>query len=197
MDPTIVAAIISASATVLAALIPRVRILFSVPPLALGAFVTGVVAFIGLVVQLGAIDQGLRVLEDQLDDSVTIADLPDEPPIPAADEIDRHARAIIDGAGPDEWPMPDGRTIDRGDVLYTRGGGSWFDVVFPNDDCNDRFRVCVPDDQGRLTVRGFSTERTAALVEYAPPPAQEEEGGAGLSCGAGTFFFYPAPPLPE
>ena len=207
MDPIIVAAIISAVATVIAALIPRVRLWFSVSPLALGAFVTGVVVLAGLAVQLEGIngslnqvrkgmttiDRRLGDIDERFDQNPTIADLPEEPPAPAADESDRHARAILDGAGPDEWRMPDGRTIHRGDVLYSRGGGGFFPRVFPRNERNDRFGICIPEEQARLTIQGFSIERTAALVEYAAPPGRAEEDDGDLRCENGSFFFYPAP----
>ena len=206
MDPIIIGALISAVATVIAALIPRVRLLFSVPPLALGAFVTGVVVLVGLAVQLEGInvnlnqvkegmttiDQRLGDIDERFDQNPTIADLPEEPPAPAADESDRHARAILDGAGPEEWRMPDGRTIHRGDVLYSRGGG-FFPLVFPRNERNDRVGFCVLEEQARLTIKGFSIERTAALIEYAAPPGRAEEDDGGFGCENGSFFFYPAP----
>ena len=129
----------------------------------------------------------------------TIADLAEEPPRPEAEAIDSHARAILDGFGPEEWTLPDGRVVERGDVLYSRGGGI-YSVVFPNGDRNDRSGICALAERGRLTIRGFSQERTAALVQYATPTdleGEDDDDERGFSCDTDSYFFYPAPPLLE
>ena len=113
---------------------------------------------------------------------------PDE--VAAAEESDRDAAAIRDGAGPDEWRLVDGTRVPRGhtiDVVDWR----WVRQVYPNMDRTDPDAVCGIDQRGKLTIRGFSRERDAALVEYT---TSAETGGT--PCETGTFFFY-TPPRPE
>ena len=111
-------------------------------------------------------------------DAVAAADLA------AAAILDRDAVAILEGAGPDEWPLSSDRALNVAEELSV---DSWKIVqpVYPD---GDRLRpdvVCGIDEHGKLIVRGFSREREAALVEYLTG-----EETAGVPCETDTFFFY-------
>ena len=222
MDSSVIAALISAGATVSVAVFPRIqawlpKMSVSVTTLAVGAFITGVIAVVGLASQLGAIDdalvgigsrlepieQRLGTIEEQVDPSSNIGDLATELPLGLAEEADLQARSIIDGNGPDRWPVAGGREIQRGNVLYLRGG-DLTDIVYPNNDRGDEGGLCLLEERARLTVRGFSRERNAALVEYTPlseadsgEEDDDQEDSFFRLCTSGTHFFYPAPSVPN
>ena len=118
----------------------------------------------------------------------TLADLSEVPPPTGMDELDRRAAAIYSGSGPNEWPFPDGTSVGREAVFYTRGG-QWMELAYPNGG-RDNSDICITMEQGQLTVVGFSRDGVAALVEYAAPG-----DGGGTACDTGSYFFYPVPPV--
>ena len=104
--------------------------------------------------------------------------------------LDLDAEAVLSGAGPKVWPLSNGTLISVGQIFYV-DEWKWVDPVFPNGDREEPFAKCGIEARGTLTVRGFSTERKSALVEYAAPGET-----AGTPCETGTFFFYRLPNLP-
>ena len=228
MDPTVVASIITAIATVLAAVIPRLSTPIQtsgVSPLAFGAFITGVIAFVGLVGQMDRINEGittigqrLEPIEDGLGDVVpeigqlveaqtinieeaigslearngprepTLEDLTEVPQPSESEELARHAEAILTGSGRREWPLDDGTALGLGTSFFV-SGSFWFSVAIPATAEDGTFLdrgTCLAENGGRLTVRGFSLERQAALVEYEAP----SDFVFGTSCHSGTHFFF-------
>jgi hypothetical protein len=74
-----------------------------------------------------------------------------------------------------------------GDVLYAPEW-QWIEIVYPALNREEFLRsdTCGLYPGGKLTIRGFSTERRSVLFEYA---VTADTGGT--ACDAGTYFFYP------
>ncbi len=102
-------------------------------------------------------------------------------------EISLDAEAVLLGAGPKQWDHPVGPALELNEVFYV-DQWEWVDVVYSHGGRTDPNETCGIEPLGEITVRGFSDERGAALVEYTAPGAS-----VGTSCGSETFVFYPLP----
>ena len=107
-----------------------------------------------------------------------------------AAELDAAANAILGGAGPATWRLPDGQELSKGRVFFV-DVWKWVQPVFPDGrKKNDLDATCGIEPGGTLTILGFSEARSLALVKYG-----KEGNTAGTPCDTGTFLFYPVPPL--
>ena len=103
---------------------------------------------------------------------------------------DLDANAVLNGAGVRQWPLSDGTSIVIDQVFYV-DEWQWVDEVFPDGEREDSNATCGIRPPGTLVVRGFSVERSAALVEYSI-----QGDTFGTPCDTGTYFFYGLPQLP-
>ena len=101
--------------------------------------------------------------------------------------MDKEAAVILENLEPREWKTNRG-TFKVDEVLYAPGW-EWVDVVFP-DKQSTRIEeeTCGIEATGELKIRGFSTERNSALIEYTAPGDSR-----GTPCDTGTYFFYGLP----
>ena len=139
--------------------------------------------------QISALAQ-LSNIENSAPSRRTLADFPESPTNIGRnlEVLDEDAEAILDSAGPKDWKSG-GRTWNIGDVVYV-DQSEWVEEVFPRGEreelaYSDR---CLLEPKGKLTIRGFSSKRRSALIEYTAPGPN-----GGTPCNTGTYFFYPLP----
>jgi hypothetical protein len=128
-----------------------------------------------------------NIEEDDVDLPLEVfLESPMTPAIERLKKMDSDAKAILAGAGPKEIRTRT-RTYKVGDVLYAPEW-QWIEIVYPALNREEFLRsdTCGLYPGGKLTIRGFSTERRSVLFEYA---VTADTGGT--ACDAGTYFFYP------
>ena len=130
---------------------------------------------------------GKKVSKIKVSKKRTIADFPSTPTRIGINiaALDKDAAAILDGAGKDEW-----KGLKKGEIRYA-DKREWVNIVVPNSK-SERIEIprCGLSKKAKLTIRGFSIERMAALVEYTAPNKAAE---VGTSCDTGIYFFYRLP----
>lgn len=133
----------------------------------------------------------LSFLKQKTSNTGTLAEFSELPPQTLMEESrarDADAKELLGGAGRKEWTILN-RTWRIGDVFYFNKG-EWVEEVFPEStkQREDASSSCSVEKGGKVTIRGLSETRHAALLQY---ETSEQTGGA--DCDTGAFFFHPLP----
>ena len=99
------------------------------------------------------------------------------------DEMDAEAASILDGASPESWTLM-GNVVSIDDS-FAVSAPALVEQAFPNRDRGGPIVECSVHEGGVLTVRGFSEERNAALIEYST-----DAPTGGTPCESGIYFFF-------
>ena len=96
------------------------------------------------------------------------------------------AKAVLDGNGPQAMTAA-GKRWAVGDVVYANEG-QWVTPLYPQGrrDRTSASESCGIEPGGALTIRGFNSDRQAALLQYTPPGPTT----SGTRCPSGTYFFF-------
>jgi hypothetical protein len=149
------------------------------------ALCTGILV---LILYLLSVRPALDSLENRIDNTKTLEDFSELPPqtsMEKARDRDKEAQALLEGAGRQEWKIG-GRTWRIGGVVYANGW-KWVEEVFPKTQRRQDSSSCAIEAGGRLTIRGLSVTRHAALIEY-QSPGPSEGTPCDLVCSSSILF---------